>query len=134
MNVIHLQKWFYDSYMVLNPGKCYYMTFGLSNTKNEFAVEHFTILFHYFFFCKRTCRNNNQFPFDLLFPFKAIMKKKKLNVLTRIASYFNYNQRWFMYSSFFTRQLSYCPLIRNFCSRQSNHLIIKLQEPALRIT
>ena len=44
MNVMHLQKWFYDSYMVLNPGKCYYMTFGLNNTKNEFVLEHFTIV------------------------------------------------------------------------------------------
>ena len=25
--------------MVLNPGKCYYMTFGLNNTKNEFVLE-----------------------------------------------------------------------------------------------
>ena len=25
--------------MVLNPGKCYYMTFGLNTTKNEFVLE-----------------------------------------------------------------------------------------------
>ena len=35
--------------------------------------------------------------------------------------------------SFFTGQLSYCPLIWTFCSRQSNHLISKLQKLALRI-
>ena len=33
-NFMYLQKWFRDNYMVLNPGKCYYMTFGLNTTKN----------------------------------------------------------------------------------------------------
>ena len=36
--------------------------------------------------------------------------------------------------AFSTGQLSYCPLIWTFCSRQSNHLINKLQERALRVT
>ena len=34
----------------------------------------------------------------------------------------------------FTGQLSYRPLIRTFCPTQSNHLINKLQEQALRVT
>ena len=42
-------------------------------------------------------------------------------------------QRRLIYSSFFTGQLSFCPLIWTFCSRQSNHVINKLQERALRI-
>ena len=29
--------------MVLNPGKCYYMTFGLNTTKNEFVSKGGTI-------------------------------------------------------------------------------------------
>ena len=29
--------------MVLNPGKCYYTTFDLNTTKNEFVLEHGTI-------------------------------------------------------------------------------------------
>ena len=36
---LYLQKWFHDNYLVLNPGKCYYMTFGLNTTKNEFDLE-----------------------------------------------------------------------------------------------
>ena len=28
-----------DRYMVLNPGKCYCMVFGLNATNNEFALE-----------------------------------------------------------------------------------------------
>ena len=41
---MYLQKWFHDNYMVLNPGKCYYMAFGLNTTKNEFVFEDGTIV------------------------------------------------------------------------------------------
>ena len=30
--------------MVLNPGKCHYITFGLNTSKNEFVLENDTIL------------------------------------------------------------------------------------------
>ena len=43
-NFIYLQKWFHENHMVLNPGKCYYMTFGLNKTKNEFVLEDDTIV------------------------------------------------------------------------------------------
>ena len=44
---MYQQKWFHDNYgsmIVLNPGKCYYMTFGLNTTKNEFVLEDGTIV------------------------------------------------------------------------------------------
>ena len=53
--------------------------------------------------------------------------------MTRIDPYLNYNQTQLIYSSFFTGQLSYCPLIWTFCSRQSNHLINKFQDQALKV-
>ena len=34
---MYLQKRSHDNYMALNPGKCYYMTFGLNTIKNEFS-------------------------------------------------------------------------------------------------
>ena len=66
---------------------------------------------------------------------KNLCKKiaNKLNALTRIAPYLNHNQIRLIYNSFFTRQLSDCPLIWTFCSRRSNHLINKLQERALKL-
>ena len=54
--------------------------------------------------------------------------------MTRIAPNLSHNQRQLTYSSFFTGQLSFCPLMSTFSSRLSNHLINKLQERALRIT
>ena len=38
-NSTYLQKWYYDNYMGLNPGKCYYVTFGSNTTKNGFALD-----------------------------------------------------------------------------------------------
>ena len=54
--------------------------------------------------------------------------------MTRIAPHLDQDQKKLIYNSFFTGQLSYCPLIWTYCSRQSNHLINRLQERALRIT
>ena len=38
-NFICLQKWFYENYMVLNPGKCCYMTFGSKFNNNDLLLE-----------------------------------------------------------------------------------------------
>ena len=38
-NFICLQKWFYENYMVLNPGKCCYMTFGSKFNNNDLLFE-----------------------------------------------------------------------------------------------
>ena len=120
--------------MVLNPGKRYYMTFGFNTIKNEFGLEDGTIV-----------------PFaeehvvlgitiDARWTFyshlKQLCKKvaNKVNALTRVTPYLSYNQRRLIYSSFFPGQLSYCPLIWIFYSRQSNHLINKHQVRALRVT
>ena len=43
-NSMNLKKRFHDNYIVFNPGKHYYMTFGLSNTKNELFLEDGTIV------------------------------------------------------------------------------------------
>ena len=84
-------------------------------------------------FCRGafSTRNNNRFSLNLLFTFEAQLCKKvlnKLNALTRIAPYLSHKQRRLVYSSFFTRQLSHGPLIWTFWSRQSSHVINKLQE------
>ena len=38
-NFICLQKWFYENYMVLNPGKFCYMTFGSKFNNNDLLLE-----------------------------------------------------------------------------------------------
>ena len=36
---MYITKWFLDDYMVLNSGKCYYMTFGLRTTKMSLFLK-----------------------------------------------------------------------------------------------
>ena len=130
---MYLQKWFHENYMVLNPGACYYMTFGLNSTKNEFVLENGTIV--------PSAEEHVVFgitiDYSLTFysHLKQLCKKvaSKLNTLTRIAP-LSCIQRRLIYSSFVTGQLSYCPLIWIFCSTQSNDLTKKLQERAVRVT
>ena len=42
-------------------------------------------------------------------------------------------KKTFLYKSMIKSQLSYCPLVWVFCSRQSNNLINKIHEQFLRI-
>ena len=41
---LSLQKWFYDNYMVLNPGKCCYMSFGSNPDRSDLILEDSTKL------------------------------------------------------------------------------------------
>ena len=72
-NFVYLQKWFHDHYMVLNPGKYYYMTFGLNTSKNEFVLEDGTII--------PSAKKHVvleiliNFRLNLLFSFETIMQK-----------------------------------------------------------
>ena len=43
-NFTNLQKCFHNNYLVLNLGKCYFMTFGSNKTKNEFVLQDVTIV------------------------------------------------------------------------------------------
>ena len=36
---LSLQKWFYDNYMVVNPGKCCYMRLGSNPDKSDLILE-----------------------------------------------------------------------------------------------
>ena len=38
-NFLHLQDWFYDNHMVLNAGKCCYLSFGSNLNKIDFMLE-----------------------------------------------------------------------------------------------
>ena len=131
--LLSLQKCFYDNYVVLNPGKCCYMSFGSNPDKSDLILKDSTKIpsAEEYVILGVTIDKRLNFYNHL----KNLCKKiaNKLNALTRIAPYLNHNQIRLIYKSFFNGQLSYCPLIWTFCSRRSNHLIRKLQGPALRI-
>ena len=120
--------------MILNPGKCHYMTLGkktesdddqliLENVtltaspsetllgikidKNLTFNEHLTIL------CKKT--------------------SQKLNALERVAKFMSLPKKQLLFNSFIKSQFNYCPLIWMFCSRKQNRKINSIHERALRI-
>ena len=98
---MYLQRWFHDNYTILNPGKCYYMTFGLNTTKSEFVLEDGTIdpSAEEYVVLGTIIDSRLTFYSHL----KQLCKKvaNKVNVLTRIAQYLSYSQRRLIYSSFF---------------------------------
>ena len=114
--------------MVLNPGECCYMTLGSKFNNNDLLLEDGTTT--------PSAEEHVVLGITIDSHLKQLCKKvaNKLNALTGIAPDLDQDQRKLIYNSFFTGQLSYCPLIWTYCSRQSNHLINRLQERALRIT
>ena len=66
---------------------------------------------------------------------KNICKKagNKLNALARIAKYIVLMKRKLLMKSFVMFQFNYCPIIWMYCQRDSNNLINKIHERALRI-
>ena len=132
-NFLSLQNWFYDNYMVLNPGKCYFMSLGSNSDNSDLILEDSPKIpsSEEYIALGITIDNKLTFYSHL----KQLCKKvaNKLNALTRVAPYLDYNQGKLIYNSFFKGQPSYCPLIWKFCSRRSNCLINQLQERALRI-
>ena len=119
--------------MVLNTGKCCYMSFGSNPDKSDLILEDSTKIPSAEEYAILGVTIDNRLTFNN--HLKNLCKKiaNKLNALTRIAPYLDHNQLRLIYNSFFKGQLSYCPLIWTFCSRRSNHLINKLQERALKI-
>ena len=98
-NFTYLQKWFHENYMVLNPGKCCYMTFGMNSTKNEFVFEDGTVVPSAEEHVVLGIKIDSRLTFHS--HLKQLRKKvaNKLNALTRIAPYLSYNQRRLICSS-----------------------------------
>ena len=56
-----------------------------------------------------------------------------LNALARIARFLDENKRKLLMNSFVISQFNYCPIVWMFCQRQSNNMINRIHERALRI-
>ena len=66
---------------------------------------------------------------------KNIVRKagQKLSVLLRILSHINTDKKSLLYTSMIKSQSTYCPLVWMFSFRQSNNLINKVHERALKL-
>ena len=125
-------KWFYEDYLVLNSGKCYFMCLG-KNTENE----------TYFFNNTKMKKSSEEkilgITIDNKLKFKNRVKNfckkvsQKIWALSRLTNYLNHSEKKLIFDAIVKSQFSYCPLVWMFCSRQTNNMINKLHERALRL-
>ena len=128
-----VNNWFYENFMILNPGKCHFMSIG-KDTRDEDV----------FYYDNLTLKNSNEeeilgVTIDRKLTFHQHIKMcrkagQKLSALLRLSPYLDTNKRKTIYTTMVKSQLNYCPLVWMFCPRRSSNLINKLQERALRIT
>ena len=128
-----VNNWFYENFIILIPGKCYFMSIGKDT--------HYEDVFYY---DKLTLKNSNEEEIlgvttDRKLTFHQHVKKmcrkgQKLSALLGLSPYLNTNKRKTICTTMVKSQLNYCPLVWMFCPRRSSNLINKVQERALRIT
>ena len=129
-----VNNWFYENFMILNPGKCHFMSIG-KDTRDEDV----------FYYDNLTLKNSNEeeilgVTIDRKLTFHQHIKKmchkagQKLSALLTLSPYLDTSKRKIIYTTMVKSQLNYCPLVWMFCPRRSSNLINKVQERALRIT
>ena len=122
--------------MLLNETKCQFLIIESSKSKRNEAVE---IKIHN----KTIVESKESKLLGITFDNNITMNKhiknickqagNKLNALARIAKYLDSRKRKLLMNSFVISQFNYCPIIWMYCQRQSNNLINKIHERALRI-
>ena len=128
-----VENWFFENYMILNPGKCYFMCIGKNVSDSELLNLNGLNLKN----CKEvevlgiTIDRNLNFKGHI----KNICRKagQKLSALLRISSHINTDKKSLLYKSMIKSQFAYCPLVWMLCFRQSNNLINKVHERALKL-
>ena len=127
-----LKVWFYDSFLVLDPKKCYFMTLGNGNNLCDFSCDDIII--------KNslseeilglTIDNNLDFSDHISNICKTA--NQKLNALLRVSANMNSDKCTLLLNSFIKSQFSYCPLIWMFCNRKSMKKVDKIQKLYLRL-
>ena len=95
--------------MVLNPGMCHFMMFGVKENEQFDLICNGITLKHSSHEKILGVTIDNKLSFDehIINIFKTA--NKKLNALSRINPYTKQNQKEILLSSFIISQLSYCP-------------------------
>ena len=131
-----IQTWFQNNGMLLNETKCQFLIIESSRSKRAESAS-LKVLNETIYekndgkILGITIDNNINMKKHI----KNICKKagNKLNALARIAKYIDLSKRKLLMKSFVISQFNYCPIIWMYCQRESNNLINKIHERALRI-
>ena len=119
--------------MVLNPGKCHFMLFGVKENEQFDLMCNGITLKHSGHKKILGVTIDNKLSFDEHFINICKTDDKKLNALSRINHCVKQNQKEILLPSFITPHFSYCPLIWMFCSKKSTKKINAVHERSLRI-
>ena len=128
-----LSNWFYDNYIVLNPGKCHFMLFGVKENEQFDLICNIITLKHSSHEKILGVTTDDKLFFDEHVINICKTANKKLNALCRINRYVKQNQKEILLSSFMIYHFSYYPLIWMFCSKKSNKKINAVHERSLQI-
>ena len=88
-----LSNWFYDNYMVLNPGKCHFMLFGVKENEQFDLICNDITLKHSSHEKILGVTIDNKLSFDEHIINICKTANKKLNALGRINHYMKQNQK-----------------------------------------
>ena len=128
-----VENWFFENYMILDPGKCYFMCIGKNVSDSELLNLNDLNL--------KNCKEVEVLgiTIDRNLNFKGYIKNicrkagQKLSALLRISSHINTDKKSLLYKSMIKSQFAHCPLVWMFCFRQSSNLINKVHERALKL-
>ena len=91
------------------------------------------------YFIKTARKNNFEHNFGNKPKFDSIIKNisktygQKLNAFSRISTFLNKDKKSIIFNVMIKSQLSYCPFILMFFSRQSNNQINKVHQRSLKL-
>ena len=110
-------KWFNDNCIKANPGKYHLLLSGSHSSK--ITNENKTISSSK---CEKLLgiRTDNNLNFKEHIESSCKKASQKINVLSRLASSMNFEQRRFITNSFVICYFSYCPVVWMFHSRELN--------------
>ena len=108
-----LSKWFYNNYIVLNPGNRDLMLFGAKEKDKFYLICYDITLKHNIHEKILDVTIDNNFSFDEHINICKTANKK----LSRINHYMKQNKMEILLTSFIISHFTYCPLIWMFCSK-----------------
>ena len=125
-------KWFFKNFLVINSGKCHFMTLGAPNTLPNFKCKNVTIK-------DSTSEKFLGAIIDHKLNFtehlNTVCKKAnlKLHALNRISRFLSPEQHVLIINAYIKSLFNYCPLVWMFCYRRIMHKMNKIHERSLRL-
>ena len=119
--------------MVLNPGMCHFMLFGVKENQQFDLIYNDITLKHSSHEKVLGVTIDDKISFDEHIINICKTANKKLNALSRINHYMKQNQKEIFLPSFIISHFSYCPLIWMFCTKKSTKKINAVHERSSRI-